>query len=1495
MRKSSLTVAAIVIISTLFIGLTLLPDVRATTLYVGGAGPGNYTAIQTAVDDANPGDTVYVYSGTYRETTIINKTVSLVGEDQTVTVVDGNGTADVIHVSSDWVNVTGFTIMNGGRFTGNSGIELQSVQHCHIASNTLLNNSFGIRLLSSANNSIAQNSAFNSSNGIRLESSSNNTIINNNASLNQFIGIYLIESNDNSVIENTAFGNIGPGIAVEESINNIIEANNALHNDHGIRLSRSSDNLVANNTLSSNIFTGIRVYSSSDVTIQNNTIVNDPTVTERFLGVESYNSNSLTITGNVMVKSGIFIRGMTVWEWNTHSIGTSNTVNGKPVHYWKDAVGGTVPAGAGQVILANCVNVVVTGQNTSDGSVGIQLGFSSDNTISDNEASSNSYAGIYARETTRNVFDNNTLLSNGMEGIYLLDAKMSMITNNTVNYNSRGIQLSGSSNNTVTDNTASLNEGSGILLASSRENSLVGNTVSSNNYTGIVVHTSENNTFTRNTVSGNVRGIDLYYSIGDIFVNNTLVGNGFYLQGDSVEYWNSHDIESTNTVNGRPVYYWKDALGGTVPSGAGQVLLANCNGTAVENQNLSIASVGIEIGFSSHVTIFNVTASANTEGGISLYSSVDVAILNSTTTSNDAVGILLVSSVGITLSSNRMTGDGILLHGDLLQHWNTHTFNRSNRLNGKMVAYAKNLVGPEILPPIGQLILANCSQMTAKYLNLSDASAGIQMGFSSNNTILGNMISSNRWFGIRLYSSNDNVIVGNTISQTPWLGMSLISSSGNLIYHNNFIDNTMQAWDDTSIMPGNSWSNGLPDGGNHWSDYAGVDIFPAPNGIGDSSYSILGAGAAKDSYPWMREDGWRLPYSKFISVAWDEFNGQFWLTCEDSADATSTIYYVQSGTPTTMIPIPAPAITFTAIAADNLGNVLIGGNDLDAMYYYDGVDGHEVTEIGTGKMWGWNITSISFNPNDDRFYIVGNIMNQDKGVAFFTDEVPLNSGSAKCYKDSSSFMNSPGPAGLKAIAWNPTMDYGLAVGDGVYRLDPYDGNPGYELYWTEIGAPTAGTQYSDVSWDTDGWNEAGICGDDNTNGAYWRYYHSNPQLQNGYTNGIGGTEYTTCAMKPPSSPKWLLVVGPSGGLQVNIEELDQSTDLSASYSLVDPNIYWVGFNDTGMASLNNQMANPDSWFNIAFEYNYSGGWDQVRADITFWYDDGWTGTNSLYPAENEVNRNKAFNLTYEPLAAQQYKINYPIAPELETTIGVVSDTVILVHPTDIAQSVHRVVLQVRLGAQSHAADGNGFAPAGPDSHSDPNIAFDNPNSWDFNVTLVDVGDDTKTNSTYGEFGIKQAVSISISGNPSGEAAPGAFGIYLGASTIEYSTNTQYWVNVSIPHLYLDGDVGNPAYIPADNMRLYNANNLASLPWASDIAGATYLAADVPVCVWGHSTMGTLSPPSNGTTAHGPWGSNYNNYENPGGTTSVNWYVDMPAAVLAGTYQATISYSIETSG
>ncbi len=711
-------------------------------------------------------------------------------------------------------------------------------------------------------------------------------------------------------------------------------------------------------------------------------------------------------------------------------------------------------------------------------------------------------------------------------------------------------------------------------------------------------------------------------------------------------------------------------------------------------------------------------------------------------------------------------------------------------------------------------------------------------------------------------------------------------STGNLIYHNNFITNANHSANDGT----NFWDNGLPDGGNYWDNYTDVDS--NSDGIWDTAFSIAIGGY--DNYPWARENGWKIPYTSFTSVAWDNVNQRFWICGEYSPDAQSTFYYIPVNDPTTMVPVSAPPNTFTALAVDVLGNLLIGGNDLQFIYYYEtSTDkGYGIGENGTGSMYGWNITSITFNPGDNRFYFVGNVKDADTGVAFFTESLPLNTTGKKCYIDNSDFMNFPGIGGLKSISWNPSKNYSLAVGDGVYRLNPYTGTD-QKLSWSIIEGPSAGITYRDVSWDSDGWNEAGIAGDDNSFGSYWRYYHTNPTLQNGFTNSTAGTEYTTCAMKPPASPKWLAVLGASGGIQVNIQELDQSTAVSAS--LVNPNIYWVGFNDTALNPMNNQMVNPDSWFNIVFEGNYSGGWNSLRANITFWYDGGSIGTASQYPVENDGNRNIAFFLTYEP-ALGIYSINYPTAPVLETTIGNVSDTITWNHPSDAAQSFHRVELQVHLGAQMLAADGNGFSPTGPDYAYDPNIALDNPNSWDFNITLEDIGDSTKFNSTYAEFGVNKAISISITGNPSGDGAPGDNGVALGSSVINYSTNTQYWVNVSIPDLYLNGDITSSSLINASNIQVQNINGLAN-SGTSDMAAQVYFAgADIGQSVWGLSSPVTsLSSPGNGTTAHGPWGSNYNYAGDPGGTTSVNWYVDMPAGLAAGTYRATITFSIETLG
>ena len=81
----------------------------------------------------------------------------------------------------------------------------------------------------------------------------------------------------------------------------------------------------------------------------------------------------------------------------------------------------------------------------------------------------------------------------------------------------------------------------------------------------------------------------------------------------------------------------------------------------------------------------------------------------------------------------------------------------------------------------------------------------------------------------------------------------------NHLYQNIFINNLIQATDDGSSC---QWDAGYPYGGNYWSDYFGDDIYSGedlsiegPDGIGDSPYSIQGAGAAIDRFPLMTAPG----------------------------------------------------------------------------------------------------------------------------------------------------------------------------------------------------------------------------------------------------------------------------------------------------------------------------------------------------------------------------------------------------------------------------------------------------------------------------------------------------------------------------------------------------------------------------------------------------------------------------------------------------------------
>jgi len=158
MLKKKITVGVLlffVIFSTFSTANTIVENnstltSNGKTLYVGGTGPTNYTSIQDAVDNANDGDTIFVYNGTYYENLIINKTINLVGEDKNTTIIDGSKKGNTIHVISENSTITGFTITNGSlgenKTSGNwfyAGIRLTGSNNT-INGNKIQDNTLGI-------------------------------------------------------------------------------------------------------------------------------------------------------------------------------------------------------------------------------------------------------------------------------------------------------------------------------------------------------------------------------------------------------------------------------------------------------------------------------------------------------------------------------------------------------------------------------------------------------------------------------------------------------------------------------------------------------------------------------------------------------------------------------------------------------------------------------------------------------------------------------------------------------------------------------------------------------------------------------------------------------------------------------------------------------------------------------------------------------------------------------------------------------------------------------------------------------------------------------------------------------------------------------------------------------------------------------------------------------------------------------------------------------
>lgn len=143
-------------------GFSVLPfisfNASAATLYVGGGG---YSTITAALNAANPGDTIYVYSGTYHEIVNIQESITLIGQNRNTTIIDGTGFADHTVYIQDAPNIqiSGFTIRRSTVSSLWDGIRMRDslgASYSNVVSNcNIYNHAFGISVFSS------QNSIFN--------------------------------------------------------------------------------------------------------------------------------------------------------------------------------------------------------------------------------------------------------------------------------------------------------------------------------------------------------------------------------------------------------------------------------------------------------------------------------------------------------------------------------------------------------------------------------------------------------------------------------------------------------------------------------------------------------------------------------------------------------------------------------------------------------------------------------------------------------------------------------------------------------------------------------------------------------------------------------------------------------------------------------------------------------------------------------------------------------------------------------------------------------------------------------------------------------------------------------------------------------------------------------------------------------------------------------------------------------------------------------------
>ena len=591
----------------------------------------------------------------------------------------------------------------------------------------------------------------------------------------------------------------------------------------GIRLWKRNNITIKNVEIKEFVY-GIDLSESYYLNICHNNII------DNYKGIFLSYCSRNTLTGNVISDNdyNIGFVGDSLSHF-MHLIDTSNLVNGKPVYYLINQTDEMINPESypevGYLGLINCTNITVeklnltsninglllaytnkskiAANNIANNEDGISLSGSSNNTVCGNNVTNNR-GGIYLwYSSNNNRLYGNSITANIEYGIRLDKSSYNIISGNNVAVQwLHGIRLSDSStHNSIYGNNMTNNDEYSIFLTNSSSNSISGNNITANDYgmrleyssynsitknkiirndVGIEIEYSSNyNSISGNNITANDAGMRLGYSSNNTFRSNSLANNkpNFWVWGRNLSDFVNY-IDTSNTVEGKPIYYWINERDMAVPLDAGYVALVNCTGITVKNLNLTNNGQGPLLVYSANSTITKNNVTKNYVG-ISLWYSSNNRIYENNIKANSYHGIGFHNS-----SNNTISGNNIQTNYDGISLW-----------------------------------------FSSRY-----------------NSISGNNITSNKFYGIWLWYSPYNIITENNVKNNELRGIWLKHSSNNIICHNNFVDNFEQVrsdnstnlWDDGYPSGGNYWSDyaGVDFYRGLYQNETGSD------GIGDTPYVV---------------------------------------------------------------------------------------------------------------------------------------------------------------------------------------------------------------------------------------------------------------------------------------------------------------------------------------------------------------------------------------------------------------------------------------------------------------------------------------------------------------------------------------------------------------------------------------------------------------------------------------------------------------------------------